>query len=151
MNAKEQKVGELLTPTIEQLGCQFWGAELLSQGKHSKLRIYIDHQDGVSIDDCARVSRQVSDILDVEEVFSQAYTLEVSSPGMDRILFRREHFEASVGAQVDVRLNFPFNGRKKFVGVLAGVEDEQAILQVDGEEILFPIENIQRARLVPSF
>ena len=151
MNRKEKQVEELLAPTIESLGCSIWGVEFLSQGKHSKLRVYIDKEGGVDVDDCAAVSRHVSDILDVEEVITSAYTLEVSSPGMDRILFKESQFAESVGEQVDVRLNFPFEGRKKIVGLLAGLQDSMAVVQVEDEEFLLPLENIQKARVIPVF
>ena len=151
MNRKEKQVEELLTPTVESLGCSIWGVEFLAQGKHTKLRLYIDREDGVSVDDCANVSRHVSDILDVEELISGAYTLEVSSPGMDRILFKESQFSDSVGEQVDVRLNFPFEGRRKFIGLLAGVQDSMAVVQIDQDEYLLPLENIQRARVIPVF
>jgi len=151
LNRKEKQIEELLAPTVESLGCGIWGVEFLSQGKHTKLRLYIDRAEGVNVDDCADVSRHVSDILDVEEVFNNAYTLEVSSPGMDRILFKEAQFADSVGEQVDVRLNFPFEGRKKFTGTLAGVQDSMAVVQIDENEYLLPLENIQRARVVPVF
>ncbi len=144
-------VEELVGPTVESLGCTIWGVEFLAQGKHTKLRLYIDREAGVTVDDCANVSRHVSDILDVEEVVTGAYTLEVSSPGMDRILFKESQFTDSVGEQVDVRLNFPFEGRRKFIGMLAGVQDNMAVVQIDDDEYLLPLENIQRARVVPVF
>ena len=141
----------MLTPTVESLGCTIWGVEYLAQGKHSKLRLYIDREGGVDVDNCAEVSRHVSDILDVEEFSQSAYTLEVSSPGMDRILFKEAQYLEAVGEQVDVRLNFPFEGRKKFVGLLAGIEESNAVVQVDEDEFLLPLENIQKARVVPVF
>ncbi len=142
----------LLAPTVARLGCVIWGVELLSHGRHSKLRLFIDNPEGgVSIDDCARVSRQVSDVLDVEDTFPQSYTLEVSSPGMDRILFNAEQFVANIGETVDVRLNFPLEGQKRIVGLLAGVENDEAIVRVKEEEYLLPLENVQRARIVPQF
>lgn len=137
--------------TVEGMGCEIWGVEFLSQGRHSKLRLYIDKADGVSIDDCEKVSRQVSDVLDVENMFTKGYTLEVSSPGMDRILFNAEQYESNVGETVDVRLNFPLEGKKRVVGLLAGVENAEAIVQADGEEYVLPLENVQRARIVPQF
>ncbi len=151
MNRKELQVEELLAPTVESLGCTIWGVEFLNQGKHTKLRLYIDRDEGIVVDHCAAVSRHVSDILDVEEVISSAYTLEVSSPGMDRLLFKEEQFADSAGEQVDIRLNFPFEGRKKFIGVLNGVQDSMAIVQIEDEEFLLPLENIQKARVVPVF
>lgn len=151
MNRKEKQVEELLTPTVESLGCSIWGVEFLSQGKHSKLRLYIDRAEGVTVDDCADVSRHVSDVLDVEEFSNSAYTLEVSSPGIDRILFKESQYATSVGEQVDIRLNFPFEGRKKFIGLLKGVEDGAAVVQIEDEEYLLPLENVQRARVVPVY
>jgi ribosome maturation factor RimP len=164
LNAREDQIERLLTPTVEALGCELWGLELLSQGKRSRLRIYIERPEGVGVEDCERVSREVSDLLDVEDVMPSTYTLEVSSPGMDRILFKPGHYRANVGAKVDVRLNFPFDGRKHIVGVLAGIEDDEIVVRpldapVDGddredgngEEYVLPLENIQRARLVPQF
>lgn len=151
MNRKELQVEELVGPTVESLGCTIWGVEFLNQGKHTKLRLYIEREEGVNVDDCAAVSRHVGDILDVEEVINNAYTLEVSSPGMDRILFKESQFAEHVGKQVDVRLNFPFEGKKKFIGVLAGVQDSMAVIQIAEDEYLLPLENIQRARVVPVF
>ena len=151
MNRTEQKVEALLRMTVEGMGCEIWGVEFLSQGRHSKLRLYIDKADGVSIDDCEKVSRLVSDVLDVENMFTKGYTLEVSSPGMDRILFNAEQYESHVGETVDVRLNFPLEGKKRVVGLLAGVENAEAIVQADGEEYVLPLENVQRARIVPQF
>lgn len=151
MNAKEKQIEALLAPTVEANGCAIWGVEWLSSGRHSKLCLYIDRADGVSVDDCERISRDVGDLLDVEDVLPQRYTLEVSSPGMDRILFRPDQYAGNVGQRVDVRLNYPFEGRKRIVGVLAGVEDGEAVVRVDDNEYLLPLENVQRARVVPEF
>ena len=103
------------------------------------------------MDLCAEVSRHVSDIIDIEEIMPEAYTLEVSSPGMDRLLFKAEHYEAHVGEKIDIRLNYPFEGRKKIVGMLAGVEDDSAVVQDSDTEYLLPLENIRKARIVPVF
>jgi len=151
MNAKEKKIEALLAPTVEANGCAIWGVEWLSSGRHSKLCLYIDRAEGVSVDDCERISRQVGDVLDVEDILQQRYTLEVSSPGMDRILFAPAHYANSVGQRVDVRLNYPFEGRKRIVGILTGVEDGEAVIRVDDNEYLLPLENVQRARIVPEF
>ena len=122
------------------MGCAVWGVEYISQGKHSVLRVYIDGEDGINVDLCAEVSRHVSDLLDVEEIMPMAYTLEVSSPGMDRLLFKEAQYLASVGEQLEVRLNFPFEGRKKIIGLLAGVEDRNVVLQNADEEYLLPLD-----------
>ena len=151
MDRRERQLEELLTPVVQSLDCEIWGIELLRQGKHSKLRVYIDREEGVNVDHCAAISRHVSDLLDVEEFSQNPYTLEVSSPGMDRILFKTEQYEQSVGEQVEVRLRFPFEGRKKFVGVLAGIEDDSVLVQIDDEEFVLPLENVQRTRIVPTY
>lgn len=145
----------MLCATVKSLDCEIWGVELMAQGRHSMLRIYIDRADGVSVDDCERVSRHVSDLLDVEDILKQSYTLEVSSPGMDRILFNVDQYAANVGEQVEVRLNYPFEGRRRIVGLLAGIENDDAhgdlVVQVDDEQYLLPLENVQRVRVVPQF
>lgn len=154
MNRREDQIENLLTPTVEALGCELWGIEYLSQGRHAKLRVYIERAEGVTVDDCERVSREVSDQLDVGDVMPGAYTLEVSSPGMDRILFKPAHYQANVGAVIDVRLNFPLEGRKHIVGILAGLEDDEVIvrpMEAADEEFVLPLSNIHRARLVPQF
>ena len=151
MNNKELQIEELITPTVEALAAQVWGVEYLRQGKYSVLRIYVEREDGVSVDLCADVSRHVSDLLDVEEILPEAYTLEVSSPGMDRLLFKSAHYESHIGERVEVRLNYPFEGRKKIIGLLAGLEDNSIVVQVDGDEYLLPLENVHKARIVPVF
>lgn len=151
MNSRERQIEELIAPTVESLGCDVWGIEYLSQGKYSKLLVYIDRKEGVDVDLCAAVSRHVSDLLDVEELINSRYTLEVSSPGMDRVLFKEQQYIDHVGERVDIRLNYPFEGRKRISGVLAGVEDHMAIVQEAEDEFLLPLENVHKARLVPTF
>lgn len=151
MNRKEQEINDLLEPIAAQEQCEIWGVEYLAQGRHSKLRIYIESADGVSVEHCERVSRRASDILDVEETIAGEYTLEVSSPGMDRMLFKPAQYVANVGEQVEVRLNYPFEGTKRVVGVLAGLENDEVVVQVGEEEYVLPLENVQRARIVPTF
>lgn len=151
MNRTEQRIEGLVTSAVESFGCQLWGVECVAGGKRAKLRIYIDKPDGVSIDDCERVSREISDLLDLEDAFDRSYILEVSSPGLDRILFKAEQFRAKVGALVDLRLNYPMDGRKRLVGQLAAVEGDQVRMRVDGGDCLLSLENVQRARLVPRF
>ena len=151
MNRKELEIESLLANSVASQGCEIWGVELSQAGKHTRLRLYIDKPDGVTIDDCEKVSRQVSDVLDVSEALTSQYTLEVSSPGMDRTLFRGSQYLDSVGEQVEVRLNFPFEGKKRIVGLLAGYENDEVIVQSEGEEFLLPVENVQKARIVPSF
>ena len=151
MSSKLEQLQALLAPVVEALGYQCWGVEFISQGRHSLLRVYIDHADGILIDDCKKVSRQVSGVLDVEDPIPGEYTLEVSSPGMDRPLFTLEQFAAHVGAQVKIRLRSPYEGRRNFQGVLRGVEEQDVVVQVDNHEYLLPIESIDKANIIPSF
>lgn len=149
--SKNQQVAEMIKPLVEALDCELWGIEYLSQGKHSVLRIYIEKDPRVEIEDCEKVSRQVSGLLDVEDPISGKYTLEVSSPGMDRQLFELDQFQRFIGEQVAIKLARAFEGRKKFQGLLVGVEGDEIVVQIDGEEYLLPFETIDKANIVPVF
>ncbi|MGB0664444.1 MAG: ribosome maturation factor RimP [Pontibacterium sp.] len=151
MSTKLKQLEEMLSPSVEALGFELWGIEYWTQGRFSTLRIYIESENGVSVDDCAAVSHQVSGVLDVEDPISGEFNLEVSSPGMDRPLFKLEHYAAYVGAQVKMRLRMPFEGRRNFKGTLNGVEGEEILLVVDEEEYMLPIEYIERANVIPQF
>jgi len=148
---KDAALHALIEPVVTAMGFELWGIDYLSQGKHSRLVIYIDHADGVTVEDCADVSRQVSGVLDVEDPIAGEYRLEVSSPGMDRPLFTLDPFVRFRGHQVALRLRVPFEGRRKFQGLLAGVEGDEVLVQLDGEEYCFPIDTIDQARVVPTF
>lgn len=151
MSARLKTLREFIEPVVTALGLELWGLEFNSAGRNSTLRIYIDGPDGVSVDDCARVSHQVSGILDVEDPIPEQYMLEVSSPGMDRPLYTLEQFQAYAGHQVQLRLRMPFEGRRKFKGLLNGVEGDEVLLVVDDEEYLLPIDYIDRANVIPQF
>ncbi len=141
----------LIEPVVEGLGCRFWGMEYLSQGRHSVLKVYIDAEGGVDVEDCARVSRQLSSLLDVEEPIKGRYSLEVSSPGLDRRLFTQTQFEESVGANVRVSLRKPYLGKRRYTGLLGGVEGGDVVLRIgDEEEYLFPLAQVERANIVPD-
>lgn len=151
MSSKLEQLQALLSPVVEALGYQCWGIEFFSQGRHSLLRIYIDHENGILLEDCEKVSRQLSGVLDVEDPISVEYTLEVSSPGMDRPLFTLEQFARHAGDQVKVKLRGPFEGRRNFQGILRGVEDQDVVVLVDDHEYLLPIDMIDKANIVPRF
>ncbi|MCR9106729.1 MAG: ribosome maturation factor RimP [Gammaproteobacteria bacterium] len=145
--ARDQKIAALLAPTVEALGFDLWGVEYLSQGRHSLIRVYIEHPNGISVDDCASVSEQVSGVLDVEDPISGEYTLEVSSPGVDRPLFRLGQYPAYVGETIELRLRSAFDGKRKFKGVLTGLEGDDVVIQVDDHEYLLPYDTIEKARV----
>jgi ribosome maturation factor RimP len=146
-NAAEQ-IAELIAPTVEALGLELWGIELQQQGKYSLLRIYIENrEDGVGIEDCEKVSRQVSALLDVEDPISGEYTLEVSSPGMDRPLFTAEQFGLYVGETVNIRLRTAMQGRRKFKGVIEHVNEGVVDLLVDGESVAIQLTDLDKANI----
>lgn len=151
MSGKLTELEAMVVPIVEALGYRCWGIEYLSQGRHTLLRVYIDHDDGISVDACAEVSRQVSAVLDVEDPITGDYTLEVSSPGMDRPLFTLAQFAEHVGEQVKIRLRVPYEGRRNFQGVIRGVEGDEIILQVDEHEYLLPIDSIDKSNIIPRF
>lgn len=153
MSGKDSVLIELIRPVVEGLGYNFWGMEYISQGKDSVLRIFIENpaESGTDVEDCAKVSRQVSSILDVEDPITGEYNLEVSSPGLDRPLFELEQYQEYIGAVVSLRLRVPFDGRRKFKGQLTAVEGEDVVLRVDQEEYLLPIDLIDKANVVPVF
>jgi ribosome maturation factor RimP len=146
-NAAEQ-IAELIAPTVEALGLELWGIELQQQGKYSLLRVYIENrEDGVGIEDCEKVSRQVSALLDVEDPISGEYTLEVSSPGMDRPLFTAEQFGLYVGETVNIRLRTAMQGRRKFKGVIERVNEGVVDLLVDGESVAIQLTDLDKANI----
>lgn len=152
MAGKQSQLEDLLAPVVASLGCELWGLEYFAQGKRSMVRIFIDRKpDGALIDDCERVSRQISSVLDVEDLIAGEYTLEVSSPGMDRSLFKLEQFSDYLGQVIAVKLRTAFDGRKKFTGILKGIEEGEVVLEVDAEEYLLPYELIDKASVVPRF
>ncbi len=141
---------ELLEPAIEKLGFELADLELKLGGRDGLVRIYIDKECGIDIEDCEAVSRQVSAILDVEDPLPGNYTLEVSSPGLDRTLTKPAHFQRFMGEDVRVKLRFPLEGRRNFRGALKSADEEKIEVEVDGESHSLSIATIESARLVPS-
>ena len=152
MGPMQQKLMAMFSPAISALGFELWGVEYLSQGKHSVLRIYIDSENGITVDDCQQVSHQVSGILDVEDPIKGQYNLEVSSPGLDRQLFFAEHYQRYIGAKVKVKLRQAVLGRRNFSAVIESVKDD-VICLVDetGEAIDVHTSDIDKAHLEPEF
>lgn len=149
MSTSVTLISDLIRPTVEALGVELWGIEHVIQGKYSVVRIYIDKgEDGIAIEDCEKVSRQVSAIFDVEDPIPGEYTLEVSSPGMDRPLFEIEQYANYVGSEVAVRLRSPLDGRRKFKGVIQSVDADSITLLVDGETFKLSAMTIDKGNLV---
>jgi ribosome maturation factor RimP len=151
MNRVSEKLHGIVEPIVSSMGYELVGIEFQRQPRNSLLRVYIDQEDGITLDDCQAVSYQLSGVLDVEDPIPGHYSLEVSSPGMDRPLFRKEHFERFAGNKVRIRLGIPQDGRRNFTGVLQGVKDNDVLILVDGDEIRLPLDTIEQARLVPEF
>ena len=147
-----------LEPAIAGLGYELLCLELQTTGTDAVLRVYIDwpigsanSDKGIGVEDCAKVSREVSALLDVDDPIQTAYRLEVSSPGMDRPLVKLEHFNEYLGHEVKLKLRIPFEGRRGFRGKLLSCDAKHLAIEVDNEHFDLPFADIERARLVPVF
>ncbi|RDZ28790.1 ribosome maturation factor RimP [Lysobacter silvisoli] len=162
MTDKAVEIAAMLAPTIRSLGVELLGAEYLPSPGSAVLRLYIDvpadaavgaegEPRSVTIEDCEAVSREVSAQLDVEDPISGNYTLEVSSPGIDRPLFALEHYARFAGQTAKVGLKLPHEGRRRLQGEIVGVEGAQVVFAIDGARYSVPFSNIDKARLVPDW
>jgi ribosome maturation factor RimP len=145
----------LLEPPIEALGFELVDIEIAREGRGGVLRIFIDRRAGdsaagVTVDDCARVSHAVSELLEIHDPIKGHYTLEVSSPGFDRILRTRAHFERFVGERIFAELKLPQDGRRRFIGLLKSASSDTIVVEVDGKAYELPLDRIQKARLRPE-
>ena len=147
-----EELSELLAPAIADLGLELVGIEFSPNTAGSLLRVYIDEPErGVTIDDCERASREISALLDVNDPVAGRYTLEVSSPGLERPLFTPEHFARFVGQMVKINVNLPMDGRRRFQGPIRVVEGDRITIDQDGNAVTIAHANIGRARLVPDY
>ena len=150
MSKRTEQLKELLAPVVEDLGYTLWGIQYL-QGRGAVLRLFIDHDDGINVDDCALVSHEVSGVLDVEDPVPGDYNLEVSSPGLDRPLFELSHFERYQGESVQLTLLAPVAGKRKMTATLVAVDGDTLVMELDGESLRVPYSQVDRARLQPRF
>lgn len=141
---------KLIAPVVESFDCELWGIDYRPMKNSALLRVFIDHPDGVTLDHCSRISYQLSGLLDVEDPIKVPYTLEVSSPGIDRPLLRLAHYADNIGHDAKVRLKWPVDGSRNFRGVIKAVDEPTATIsmEVDGEEIGFPLDAVSRGRLI---
>lgn len=151
-----ERLEQMLAPAVTGLGYELVGIEYLGQGKYSVLRVYIDQPEGsersgISVDDCSKVSYQVSGVLDVEDPLPGRYNLEVSSPGLDRPLFKPEDYERFKGESLRVVTDYPVAGQRKYKGRLLGLRDDEVLLDVEGETVALPRVAIKQARIIPQF
>ena len=140
---------KLHEPAVERLGYELADLEVRLGGKGGLIRVFIDKPEGIDLDDCEKVSLAVSALLDVEDPVPGNYNLEVSSPGLDRKLTKVEHFQRFAGETVKVQMRFPIEGRRRFRGILVSSDEENIVVQVDGESLSLPLKTIDTARLVP--
>lgn len=145
------KLNELIQPLVEDLGYEFVGLEYNSNPKHSVLRIYIDQENGVGIEDCEVVSRETAALLDVKDPIRSHYNLEVSSPGLDRPLFTPAHYREFIGHEAQVTLFAPQDGRRKFSGSILGADETSVNINQDGTEVTLNLDNVVKAKLIPDY
>ncbi|CEK11970.1 ribosome maturation factor RimP [Legionella hackeliae] len=143
----KSEIEQLLKPLIEDLEYELWGCEYLSQGKHSLLRIYIDKENGIGIEDCERVSKQISALLDVEDPISGNYSLEISSPGIPRPLFYKEQYERYIGHDVQIKVFKPINGSRKLSGTIISTDEDTLILKIGDKQLEVQFSQIVKANL----
>ncbi|MFA9421452.1 MAG: ribosome maturation factor RimP [Gammaproteobacteria bacterium] len=144
-----QDLSALFEPVIQSMGYELVGVEFQGSVQHGTLRVYIDHENGIGVDDCAVISQQISAILDVEEPIQQAYDLEVSSPGLDRPLFKPADYELFTDRLVKIKMAVPVDGRRNFKGVIQGVKQSKIVqVMVDNESYELLISDIAKANLI---
>ena len=151
MRQDSHTLREILEPVVTAMGYELIGVEFHPHRGSALLRLYIDKEGGVNVNDCQQVSHQVSGVLDIEDPIPGHYRLEVSSPGLDRPLFAARDFIRFAGHPVRVQLTLPLNGRRKFTGRLVGVRADQVVLEHEGQELAIPLTAIEKARLIPEF
>ncbi len=148
---KEKLLSQLLQPVIEDMGFLFWGLEYMPQKNNAILRVYIDHENGVNVNDCANCSREMSGLLEVEDPIQGAYVLEVSSPGMDRVLFNAQQFNTYLGEFVQVKLAQPVAGARNIKGIIKAVNEDHIVVANEVTEYGFEMGNVMKARLKPTY
>jgi ribosome maturation factor RimP len=143
----QEKLQNIIESVVDGLGYQLWGYEYRSYEESALLRIYIDAEQGVNVDDCGKVSRQLSAVFDVEDPIPVAYVLEVSSPGIDRVLFTPEQYAPYMGRTIKIRTRIPLDNRRNFRGTIHTVTDTDVTVEIDKELFEIPFDTIDRARL----
>lgn len=152
MQQASSRLSNLATEIIEPLGYELVGIDFFRRGgtRRALLRVYIDQPQGITLEDCAAVSHQLSGALDVEDPIGGEYDLEVSSPGLDRPLFTPEHFARFRGHRAKIKLMAKQDGRRNFEGILGPIQDGSVTLEVEGTVVALPLAAVESARLVPE-
>ena len=151
MKQAPEHLALLIEPIVEGLGYECVGIEYNPHPQHGLLRVYIDSENGILLEDCTKVSHQLSGVLDVEDPISGNYQLEVSSPGAERPFFKLAQFERFVGSTVTVNLFKPINKQRKITGKIESVEGDIVVLQQAGQNLDIPFQAMSKARLVPDY
>jgi ribosome maturation factor RimP len=146
-----RKVTESVTPVLDEMGFELVDIEYLSQYGRWVLRIYADKEGGITLDECARVSREVGNLLDVKDLIPNEYVLEVSSPGLNRPLKKEKDFERAIGKKVKIKMVAPINGRRRFTGYLKKVMQGTVYLEIDNNLFALSLKDIEKASLVYDF
>ncbi|PCS23544.1 hypothetical protein BTN49_0513 [Candidatus Enterovibrio escicola] len=141
----------MLEVPIEALSYELIGLEFVRAGRYSTLRVFIDHENGITVENCAEVSLQVSAVMDVEDPVAVAYNLEISSPGFNRPLFNALHYQKFIGHNVNIVLKIAIQNRRKWKGKILSIDGETVTINVDGSEEVFALSDIAKANLIPSF
>jgi ribosome maturation factor RimP len=144
-----QKLEELCEPATFALGLELVQLQYRREAEGWVVRLLVDRPGGVTVEECGELSRQVSSVLDVEDLIPYRYRLEVSSPGLDRPLCKREHFRRFIGASINLHTREPFDGRRNFRGILRGFHDDWVLLEVDHTTYELPFAAVEKANLVP--
>lgn len=150
MSTLEQKLKKIITAPVEALDYELIGIEFI-RSRQSVLRIYIDHEEGITVNSCADVSQQISAVLDIEDPITIHYNLEVSSPGLDRPLFTAEHYARFLGEKVKLVLRMAVKNQIKWQGMITSVDGESITITVNDKNEVFALSNIHKANLIPHF
>ena len=143
----------MIAPAVEALGLELWGCEMIRHGKQTELWVYVEGKSGnITLDECATASRQIASLLDVEDPIPGFYKLQVSSPGLDRILFKPHHYQSYLGSEVKIRTRVARDGRRNFKGVLTAADDTQISIDCGQDGMVqLQFNQIEKAQLVPKF
>lgn len=151
MNKISRRVMEMAAPLASELGLELVDVEYVKEGGSWILRLFIDKEGGVSHDDCQALSEKIDPLLDQEDLIPHSYFLEVSSPGVERPLKKKEDFDRYLGSRVKIKTFAPIGGQKNWTGILMGTEEENVVLTVDEKRVLIPLDQVASARLAPEF
>ena len=147
----KSELEKIIKPTIVDMGFEFWGLDYSNKSGNAFLRVFIESEKGIDVEDCAEVSRRLSVLLDVEDPIKGEYDLEISSPGMSRRFYSLDQYQRFIGAFIKVKLYLNFDGRKNFKGILVGVQDEELVIRDGDDEFFIPFESIDKGSMVPQF